>query len=96
MIEDRKILKQKIIQIFITVRNQTEMVEALISEGANVNNQDQCLEIGILFQIQFSSTYQDSSGMTCIMEASFWGKTEILKKLLEAKPDLSFKDHEGQ
>ena len=49
MIEDRKILMQEIIQIFITVRNQTEMVEALISEGANVNNQDQCLKIGILF-----------------------------------------------
>ena len=49
MLEARKILKQKIIQIFITVRNQTEMIDALISEGANVNNQDQCLKIGILF-----------------------------------------------
>ena len=34
--------------------------------------------------------------MTCIMEASFWGKTEILKKLLKAKPDLSLKDQNGQ
>ena len=49
MLEARKILTQKIIQIFITVRNQTNMIEALISEGANVNNQDQCLKIGILF-----------------------------------------------
>ena len=33
--------------------------------------------------------------MTCIMEASFWGKSEILEKLLAAKPDLSLKDKNG-